>query len=116
MISKFILIMCIITVHVGSAFALPDKPCAHMNAEQMEMMDMAMPEMPDSKVDVGASMDASADCCDKECSCATGISTSAMAIDSFGIKINLNPSSRIHFSGQGDIDIALSQPQRPPKH
>lgn len=106
---QFMVVICILTVQLGSAFAAPALPCAHTSNEQM----MSMHSVNDNH-EMNMS-DSTSDCCEHECACAMGVLTLAMAIDASHQAAPINAALRINSLSFGNADIVLPQPKRPPQ-
>ncbi|MFT6269184.1 MAG: hypothetical protein ACJAVV_002008 [Alphaproteobacteria bacterium] len=118
-IFQLILVLCILTVQVASAFAVPELPCAQMGSEHMAGMNMTKADTASHAV-MMSSMQAndslSTDCCEHECGCSMGVLSLVMAVNVTSFNDLIRNPLRINNNGFGDINIVLAQPQRPPKH
>jgi hypothetical protein len=121
-IAKLLLVLCILTVQVGSAFAVPQSPCANMSAEEMSQMYSAdsmdaSDEMFNENFDYQSTLNSmSPECCDNDCACDVSVINLVMAINMQMTKNTNKSTLSFNTSGINDFNIVLAQPQRPPKH
>ena len=118
-IFQLILVLCILTAQVGSAFAAPELPCAQMGGGHMTEMNITQTNTT-AHAAMMSSMQANADfmsveCCDHECGCSMGLISLAMAVNVSSFKHLIRNPLRISSNSLGNINIVLPQPQRPPK-
>lgn len=122
-IFHIVIVLCILTAQVGSAFAMPSQMhCAQMPNENSSQMFLSQEDMAAHSAMMQSmllhditSNSTFGDCCEHDCGCSQGLLILTATVNKCSNNQLVRSSLRISSRTFGDIHLVLPQPQRPPK-